>query len=149
MMVEVDDLPIAADLMKKIAADEAEKTSEYMRIQAAADAEKKALLDQLSKPSGVSDEERMKRAAAIVKRAANNGQTEVEVGRFPNQLCTDRGRAIIQQEPGWPDTLIGLPREVYQFWHHHLRQRGYKLRFQVVNYPGGIPGDIGVTLSWG
>ena len=41
MMVEVDDLPIAADLMKKIAADEAEKASEYMRTQAAADARKR------------------------------------------------------------------------------------------------------------
>ena len=25
--------------------------------------------------------------------------TEVEVMRFPNQLCTDKGRAINQQEP--------------------------------------------------
>ena len=57
----------------------------------------------------------MKRAAAIVKRAANNGLTEVEVGRFPNELTTDRGRAIIQQEPGWPDTLTGLPRKFISF----------------------------------
>jgi hypothetical protein len=47
-----DLLPIAADLMKKIDADEAQRASEYRQKQAAADAEKKALLDQLSKPSG-------------------------------------------------------------------------------------------------
>jgi hypothetical protein len=29
-----------------------------------------------------------------------NRMTEVEVFRFPNQLCTDKGRAINQQEPG-------------------------------------------------
>lgn len=41
-------------------------------------AEKKALLDQLSKPSGISDEEALKRAAAIIQRALKNGLTEVE-----------------------------------------------------------------------
>jgi hypothetical protein len=34
----------------------------------------------------------------------SNGKTEVQVYRFPNQLCTDNGRAI-NQEPGWEDTL--------------------------------------------
>ena len=47
-------LPTAAESRKKMAAAEAEKASEYMRKhQAAAEAEKKALMDQLQKPSGV------------------------------------------------------------------------------------------------
>jgi hypothetical protein len=33
----------------------------------------------------------------------------VQVRRFPNQLCTDKGRAINQQEPGWDNTLTGVP----------------------------------------
>ena len=90
----------------------------------------------------------MKRAAAIIQRAANNGLTEVFVFRFPNQLCTDRGRAINQQEAGWESTLTGLPKELYEFWQKHLKPRGYKLRFQIVDFPGGVPGDVGVTLSW-
>jgi hypothetical protein len=68
--------------------------------------------------------------------------------RFPNSLCTDHGRAINQQEPGWEDTLTGVPREIYQLWHKYFRPRGYKLRVQIVNWPGGMPGDIGMTLSW-
>jgi hypothetical protein len=149
MATNLDDLlPNAKDCMKKIAEVEAEKASEYTRRQAAVDAEKKALMDRLSTPSGVSDEERMKRAATIIKRAVDNGMTEVEVLRFPNQLCTDRGRAINQQEPGWENTLTGLPKELFHFWKQHLQPRGYKLRFQIVDYPGGIPGDVGVTLSW-
>ena len=48
----------------------------------AADAEKKALIEKFSRPSGVSDEERLARAAAIIKRAANNGLTEIEVGEI-------------------------------------------------------------------
>src|SRR5262249_11293987 len=110
-MANVDELlPSAADCNKKMALVEAEKASEQMRKQAAVDAEKKALLDKLKGASGVSDDERLKRAAAIINRAVNNGVTEVEVGRFPNTLFTDHGRAINQQEAGWEQTLTGLPR---------------------------------------
>jgi hypothetical protein len=144
----LDALPTAKDLMKQIALREAEKASEALRAQTAGEAEKKALMEKFSKPSGVSDEERMTRAAAIIQRAANNGLTEVFIGRFPNALCTDRGRAINQQEAGWENTLTGLPKELFEFWRRHLKPRGYKLRFQIVDFPGGMPGDVGVTLSW-
>jgi hypothetical protein len=150
MAVSIDDfLPSAKDCMKKIALAEAEEAAKAMRKQADADAEKKALLDHFLKPSGVSDEERLKRAANIVKRAVDNGRSEVEVGRFPNQLFTDRGRAINQQEPGWEKTLTGLPLELFQFWEKYMKPRGYKLRVQIVDFPGGMPGEIGMTLSWG
>jgi hypothetical protein len=141
-------LPTAKDLQKRLALAEAEKAADSARRKAAEDAEKKALLDHLAKPSGVSDEERMKRAAKIIERAAGNGLTEVFVGRFPNQLFTDRGRAINQAEAGWETTLTGLPKELYDFWAKFLRPRGYRIKFQVVDFTGGIPGDIGVTLSW-
>jgi hypothetical protein len=150
MATNFDELiPSAKDNMTKIALAEAEEAAKAIRKQNEAEAEKKALLDQFTKPSGVEDEERMKRAASIIKRAVDNGRTEVEVGRFPNQLFTDRGRAINQQEPGWEKTMTGLPKELYEFWHKYLRPRGYKLRVQIVDFPGGMPGDIGMTLGWG
>jgi hypothetical protein len=148
MAVADDLLPKAVDLRMKIAKVEAEKASDFISKQAAAEAEKKALLEKLSNPSGVSDEERMKRAANIINRAVNNGLTEVLVGTFPNQVCTDRGRAINQQEPGWENTLTGLPKEIFDFWKKHLQPRGYKVKYQIVNFPNGMPGDIGITLSW-
>jgi hypothetical protein len=141
-------LPSAQDCMKKIALAEAEKASSYMRKQAAADAEKRELLDRLAKPSGISDEERLKRAAAIIQRAVNNGLTEVFVGRFPNTLFTDHGRAINQMEKGWEKTLNGIPKEIYQLWSDYLQPRGYRVRYQIVDFPGGVPGDISITLSW-
>jgi hypothetical protein len=145
----IDDLlPTALNCRTKVAEIEGEKAADYMRAQAAKDAEKKALLDQFSKPSGVSDEERMKRAAAIINRAVSNGLTEVEVGRFPNSLCSDGGRAINQQEPGWESTLTGLPKEIFHFYKTYLQSRGYKLKMQIVDWPNGMPGDVGVTLSW-
>jgi hypothetical protein len=141
-------LPTAKDVMQKIALKEAEKATAAMREHQAAEDEKKDLLEKLSKPSGVSDEERMRRVAAIIRRAADNGMTEVFVGRFPNELCTDRGRAINQSEPGWENTLTGLPKELMQFFEKYLKPRGYKIAFQIVDFPGGMPGDIGVTLKW-
>lgn len=143
-----DMLPKADDLRRKIAEVEAQKAADFMRKQAAAEAEKRELLDKLSKPSGVSDEERMKRAAAIINRAVSNGLTEVLVGTFPNNICTDRGRAINQQETGWENTLTGLPKEIFEFWRKHLQPRGYKIKYEIVNFPNGMPGDVGITLSW-
>ena len=144
----LDNLPTAKDLHKQIALREAAKASDAMRAKSAGEKEKQDLLDKLAKPSGVSDEERMARAATIIKRAADNGQMEVQVGRFPNALCTDRGRAINQQEPGWENTLTGLPKELFEFWQKHLKPRGYKLKFQIIDFPGGMPGDVGISLSW-
>lgn len=141
-------LPSAKDFMKKIALVEAEKASEQMRKQSAEEAEKASLIEQLTKPSGVSDDEGIRRAVKIIERAASNGLTEVQVFRFPNEICTDRGRAINQQEPGWEKTLTGVPKEIYELWNRHFRERGYKLRVQIIDFPGGMPGDVGMTLSW-
>ncbi len=150
MATKTDELlPTAADLRKAMALAEAEKASEAMRRRAQEEAEKKALLERFEKPSGVDDEERMKRAAAIINRAVASGMTEIQVFRFPNRLCTDRGRAINNQEPGWESTLTGLPKELYEFWHKHMRPRGYRMKVQIVDFPGGIPGDVGMSLSWG
>lgn len=141
-------LPPAKDFMKKIALAEAEKASEDMRKRTAEESEKNALIEQLSRPSGVSDQEGIARAVRIIERAAGNGLTEVQVYRFPNLLCTDKGRAINQQEPGWESTLTGVPKEIYSLWQRHFRDRGYRLRVQIIDFPGGMPGDVGMTLSW-
>jgi hypothetical protein len=141
-------LPSAKEMMEKLALAEAEKAEAATRRQAEVEAEKKLLLEKITKPSGVSDEEAMERVAVIVQRAVSNGQTEVQVYRFPHQLCTDQGRAINQQEPGWEKTLTGLPKEMYEFWGRRLRPLGYKLKVQIVDWPGGMPGDVGITLKW-
>jgi hypothetical protein len=144
------DLPTARQAMEMVALAEAERAREAAQQKQKADAEKKALLDRLTKPSGISEDEARSRAAAIIGRAIKNGLTEVEVLRFPNELCTDRGRAINNDmEPGWEATLTGLPKEMYDFWDRHLRPLGYRIRVQVVDFSGDKPGDIGVTLKWG
>ena len=141
-------LPTAQEVMEKLALAEAEKASAAIKKQADTEAEKKMLLEKLTKASGVSDEEALRRVAVIIERAVSNGLTEVQVYRFPNAMCTDRGRAINQQEAGWETTLTGLPKEMYEFWGRELRPRGYKIRFQIVDFPDGMPGDVGITLKW-
>jgi hypothetical protein len=142
-------LPSASDFMKKLALAEAEEASKQARQLAEAEAEKQALLDRLKKPSGLSDEEAIQRAIKIIERAVSNGRTEVQVHRFPNRLCTDKGRAINQQEAGWENTLTGVPKEIYQLWTKYFRPRGYKLKVEIIDFPGGVPGDIAMTLKWG
>jgi len=142
-------LPSAKEVRQKIALAEAEEAEKQARTRAEAQAEKKALIDHLSKPSGISEEEAIGRATKIIERAMKSRMTEVEVFRFPNQLCTDKGRAINNQEPGWEKALIGSPKEIYLLWDKYFRPRGYKLKAQIVDFPGGLPGDIGMTLSWG
>jgi hypothetical protein len=149
MSMALESLPTASQVMEQLAEVELAKAADAARLRAREDAEKKALIDRLTRPSGVSDQEALKRVATIIQRAVKNGLTEVEVIRFPNTLCSDRGRAINNElESGWEKTLTGLPKEMYEFWNRHLRERGYKIRFQVVDFSGGIPGDIGITLKW-
>ncbi len=100
-MPGIDDLiPSATQIRKEAALKEAEKADEYARLAAAAEAEKHALIERLSKPSGKTEDEKIKLASTIIQRAVRNGLTEVQVYRFPNTLCTDKGRAINQHGRG-------------------------------------------------
>ena len=83
-----------------------------------------------------------------LKSAANRGETEVMVMRFPNALCTDKGRAINNSEANWPETLTGRPRQAYEFWKEHLQPMKFKLKAMIVEWPGGLPGDVAFFLSW-
>ncbi len=149
-MLNIDELlPSANEILKQSALKEAEKAEEHMRLMAAAEAEKRALIEELTKPSGLTEDEKVKRASTVIQRAVRNGLKEVQVYRFPNIICTDRGRAINQMEPGWENTLTGIPEEIYQLWKDYLQPRGYKIAYQIIDFPGGVPGDIGITLSWG
>jgi len=150
MPVNIDDLlPTAKEIKKLAAVKEAEKADQYAQRLAIVEAEKRALIERLSKPSGLSEEEKVKLASTVIQRAVRNGLTEVQVYRFPNSLCTDHGRAINQQEPGWEKTLQGIPLEIFQLWSDYLKPRGYRINYQIVDFSGGVPGDISITFAWG
>ena len=149
MPANIDDLiPNATQIQKEAALKEAEKAEEYTRLAAAVEAEKRALIERLSRPSGKSEEEKVQLASTVIQRAVRNGMTEVMVYRFPNSLCTDKGRAINQMEAGWEKTLTGIPKEIYQLWSDYLQPRGYRIRYQIIDFPGGVPGDISIIINW-
>jgi hypothetical protein len=148
-MSTIDDLiPNARELQKQAALKEAQKADEAAKHLAAAEAEKQALIGKLSQPSGKTEEEKVQLASTVIQRAVRNGLSEVQVYRFPNSLCTDKGRAINQMEKGWEKTLSGIPKEIYQLWSDYLQPRGYRIRYQIIDFPGGVPGDISITISW-
>lgn len=92
--------------------------------------------------------QRLRAFLTRVKLAAERGEMELLIGRFPVELCTDHGRAINNNETGWPDTLTGLPRQAYEIWHEKLQPLGYKLSAMIIEWPGGLPGEVGMFLSW-
>jgi hypothetical protein len=89
-----------------------------------------------------------KRVMAVVRSAAEAGQREVLGPRFPAAFCNDHGRAINNLDPNWPDSLEGEAKRAYVWFKEHLEPLGFKVRAQILNYPDGIPGEVGIFLRW-
>ncbi|PWT89459.1 MAG: hypothetical protein C5B56_07080 [Proteobacteria bacterium] len=83
------------------------------------------------------------------REAAQHGRTEFLLLRFPSQLCSDGGRCINAPDPDWPATLQGEAAEIYVRWEHDLKPGGFHLVAKVLDFPDGMPGDIGLILVWG
>jgi hypothetical protein len=69
--------------------------------------------------------------------------------RFPVELCSDGGRAVNVPDPNWPQTLRGEAAEMYLRWERDLKPCGFHLAARIVDFPGGMPGNIGLFLIWG
>ena len=83
------------------------------------------------------------------REAAERGEREFMLLRFPSDLCSDGGRAINSALPDWPRTLRGEAAELYVRWETNSKPRGFRLIARVLDFPGGKPGDIGLFLGWG
>jgi hypothetical protein len=83
-----------------------------------------------------------------VRIAAQNGHHHLDVITFPSSYCSDGGRRINIADPEWPSTLTGFAKDAFSFYDHELRPLGYKLRAEIINFPGGMPGEICLSLAW-
>jgi CBS domain-containing protein len=83
------------------------------------------------------------------REAAERGEREFMLLRFPSDLCSDGGRAINAPLPDWPRTLRGEAAEIYLRWERDLKPRGFHLKARILDFPGGKPGDVGLFLVWG
>ena len=142
-----DDL-IRPDALRRISEEkEMEKLKEVLRKQQKAEEEAHAF-HRTFEEQAVNPAEARRIISAMVRRAAENGKREVMALRFPSDWCTDKGRAINNFEPDWPETLTGFAKRAYEFYEQELRPAGYRIRAQILDYPGGVPGDVGIFLSW-
>jgi hypothetical protein len=103
-----------------------------------------------------------------VRRAFNRNETELLLTRFPSAFCTDSGRIIgnlslprpaerfsdkpdqadVDSEPDWLATLPKGARQIYDYWRVHLKPGGFGFIARIIDYPGGMPGDVGLFFTW-
>ena len=95
----------------------------------------------------VSDDE-LAMVRRLVMNAVKNGKYEALVYSFPSELCTDSGRAINSADPQWTETLQGKAKQLYERYVKNAKPQGYKLKAMIINFPGGMPGDVGFFLNW-
>jgi hypothetical protein len=92
--------------------------------------------------------EAIERINNAVRIAAQNGHHHLEVITFPSSYCSDGGRRINIADSEWPTTLTGFAKDAYDFYDKELRPLGYKLRAEIINFPGGMPGEVALSIAW-
>jgi hypothetical protein len=142
----------ADDLRTYMAEMQMAKASKSLEGMDRAEKARQELAKRLAEPIDLTPErlkEILQPLKSKLRAAAERGQTELMVMRFPNSICTDKGRAINNADPTWPDTLTGRPRQAYELWRDQLRSSGFRLSAMIIDWPGGLPGDVGFFLKWG
>ena len=84
----------AADLRRRMAEREAAKAAEEMRHMKEQEEKQKAVMEEFHKPPARTPEQLLELVMQLVNRAAERGQSEVQIYRFPNSMCSDGGRRI-------------------------------------------------------
>ena len=69
---------------------------------------------------------------------------QLPVGR---SAPTAGGRSTTAR-PNWPETLQGKAKELYDRYETLAKPQGYRLKAMIINFPGGVPGDVGFFLNW-
>jgi len=149
-MIEQKAMPaglLTPEQIRKISADaEAKELREGLALARKAEDEQKKLHEAFMAreihPDAVA------RVMAVIRRAAEQGKSEVLLFQFPSEYCSDRGRAINNAEPDWPKSLEGFARRAYQAYEENLRPHGYRLQARILDFPKGMPGSVGFFLSW-
>ena len=102
-----------------------------------------------------------------IRRAFERGETELLLVSFPSEFCTDSGRAITSAgappvvqsskgdeaklkdaEPEWLKTLPHGARPIYEYWRSELHPAGFGFSVRILDFPGGMPGNVGLFFNW-
>ena len=88
-------------------------------------------------------------AAHAARRAGGRARPERGAGLPFSQYDVQRSRPPDQQlRARWGIDLGRPPEAGYEFWRDQLQPLGFDLKAEVLEYPGGMPGDIGFFLTW-
>jgi hypothetical protein len=135
------------DDLRKIADDldmaKAKKMMEHMKVE---EAERDKLKEAFNTREIHPDVK--ERVNNSIRRAAEQGNRRLLALTFPANYCNDQGRRINNMEPDWPQSLEGFAKKAYEYYMAELKPLGYKLHAEVMDYPGGMPGTVGLYLSW-
>ena len=146
--------PSAGEAFSADAFRDVERAFEVARGQSAADAKAAAIQQQRKRVKELIDEHindaKWRELLHSASQVAEHGEKEYLLLRFPSALCTDGARAINNPpNDSWPQTLRGEAAELYTRWHDELRPRGFHLSARVLDFPDGMPGNVGLFLFWG
>jgi hypothetical protein len=87
-----------------------------------------------------------------IRRAFERGETELMFSVFPSAAPINKpSQAELDarsDEPEWLATLPVGAHQVYECWKTKLKPGGFSFGARIINYPGGMPGDVGLFFSW-
>jgi hypothetical protein len=92
--------------------------------------------------------EAMDRVAGMIRKAVDMGEKQVLLFQFPSEWLPDQGRAITNHAPDWAESLDGFARRAHEFFVQNLEPRGFQMRAEIISWPNGMPGDVGIYLQW-
>ncbi|WP_202315077.1 MULTISPECIES: histidine kinase [unclassified Mesorhizobium] len=147
MAEEKSDTPLSASQLRQMLLEkEMEKADLYRKEREAKQKELADFAESFLKQHVTESE--IATVRRLVMNAVRDGKLEALVYSFPSDLCTDSGRAINSNDPDWPSTLRGKAKEFFERYQAFGKPQGYKLKAMIINFPGGVPGDVGFFLSW-
>ena len=145
--IDPNAMPPSADQLRKTLIDEQMAEMKKQEAHRSAERQKLEAFTGDFLKGQVTDDE-IARVRRLVMVAVNDGKFEALVYSFPSDLCTDSGRAINSGDPEWPKTLLGKAKQFYERFQKFGKPQGFKLKAMIINFPGGIPGDVGFFLNW-
>ena len=92
--------------------------------------------------------EALERIAALVRKQIERGEKQALVLQFPSDWLPDQGRGVTNRDPDWHLKLEGFPKRAHDFFEKELAPRGFQIKAEILDWPGGMPGDVGFFLTW-
>jgi hypothetical protein len=137
----------SADSVRNLIASKKQKQeAEQRELEEASKAQRKKLhdgfLEREIRP------EALDRVATMVQKAVERGDKQALLFQFPSEWLPDKGRAVTNRDPQWHAQLDGFAKRAYDFYAQELAPRGFQLRAEILDWPGGMPGDVGFVLTW-